>query len=82
MIRTQVYLDDNIYAQIQLRAKVLNQPAAVLVRQYLATGLKKNRKGKTASETFLGLAKIGKGVNKGPSDLATNLDDYLYGNKR
>ncbi len=82
MIRTQVYLNDDVYTQIQVQAQAQNQPAAALIRQYLALGIKKSVKRETARAAFLKLAKIGKGVKKGPADLALNLDDYLYGDKR
>ena len=80
MIRTQVYLPQNLYTQIQLRAAQANQPAAVLIRKYLTDGYKKNFKKGSAKEALLELARhAGKG---GPPDLATNHDDYLYGDKR
>ena len=85
MIRTQVYLDENIYTQIRLMAKQQGVPAAVLFRKYLSTGLKKNvAKRETASEALLKLAKraeLYKG-KKGPRDLSINHDYYLYGGKK
>lgn len=80
MIRTQVYLDENIYTQIRLQAQQANLPTAALVRKYIRVGMIKSAKKETARDAFLRLARhAGKG---GPRDLATHLDDYLYGDKK
>lgn len=80
MIRTQVYLDDDVYTQVRLLAQAQNQPAAAIIRKYIRAGVVKTKKKWNAREALLLLAKhAGKG---GPRDLATNLDDYLYGDKK
>lgn len=80
MIRTQVYLDDSVYTQIRLQAQQQNLPAAALVRKYIRAGMIKSVKKESAREAFLRLAKHA--VKGGPHDLATHLDDYLYGDKK
>ncbi len=80
MIRTQIYLDDDLYTQLRIQSQVQNMPTASLVRKYIRVGMIKSAKKQTARDAFLKLAKqAGKG---GPPDLATNLDDYLYGDKQ
>lgn len=80
MIRTQVYLDEDVYQQIRLQAQLQSQPAASLIRKYLRAGAVKSKKKWNAREALLLLAKhAGKG---GPADLSKNLDDYLYGDKK
>lgn len=74
MIRTQVYLTEDIYTRIQLAAKREQKKAAAIVRELLQKGLVKKKK-QTLGEALLELSKIGA---KGPRDLSTNHDTYLY----
>lgn len=76
MTRTQIYLPEDVYLQIKLTAKREGKPAAFLIRKYIVSGIKKGKK-TTAREALLGLVKLG---IKGPGDLSTRHDDYLYGN--
>jgi hypothetical protein len=75
MIRTQVYLPKSLYQLIQLKAEQAKKPAAQLVRELLEEGLRRQQR-ETAGEALLRLAKIG---GKGPADLSSRIDDYLYG---
>ena len=79
MIRTQVYLPDPLYKDIKLRAKLANKPAAALIREYIGKGIAEQQKADTsqADEGLMTLANLG--IRGGPSDLASNLDNYLYG---
>ena len=81
MTRTQVYLDDNAYIQAQLLARQMSVPTAALIRKYVNQGIKGDlNKRETASDSLMRIAKNAyKG--KGPTDLSTNHDDYLYGDK-
>ena len=81
MTRTQVYLDDNAYIQAQLLARQMSVPTAALIRKYVNQGIKGDlNKRETASDSLMRIAKHSyKG--KGPTDLSTNHDDYLYGDK-
>lgn len=76
MIRTQIYLPEEVYTQVKLVARKQGQPAAAVIRKYIVSGIKKGRK-MTAGEALLGLTKLG---IKGPGDLSTRHDEYLYGN--
>jgi predicted DNA-binding protein len=75
MIRTQVYLPKDIYQDIRLTAKKEKKPAAKLIRELLENALENKKQQANAGKALLELAKIG---GKGPRDLSTNLDKYLY----
>lgn len=76
MIRTQIYLPEDIYLQIKLVAQKESKSAASLIRNYVVSGIKKGKK-MTAREALLAIAKHAS--FKGPGDLSTRHDDYLYG---
>lgn len=80
MIRTQVYLDDDVYQQIRLQARLQNQPAASLIRRFLRVGLVREKKQRTLT-AGRALLRIAKTAVKGPRDLSRRHDDYLYGDK-
>lgn len=73
MIRTQVYLPDELYQNIKLVAKKEKKSAAQIVRRALERELEEKKQ--TVGEAFLELSKI---AAKGPKDLSTNHDKYLY----
>lgn len=73
MIRTQVYLPRTLYQQVQLVAKKDNKPAAQVVRELLTESLEQ-RSG-SIGKALLELTKI---RGKGPADLSTKIDKYLY----
>jgi hypothetical protein len=75
MIRTQIYVPKDLYQRIQLKAEQANKPAAQLVRELLEEGLRRRQR-ETAGDALLRLARIG---GKGPADLSSRIDDYLYG---
>lgn len=77
MIRTQVYLPDDLYKDMLLVSKMFNIKTSDLFR----AGLKKEIKNKLSKKKrtpFPLTNMIGKGGKGGPSDLAINLDYYLY----
>ena len=74
MIRTQVYLPEELYQNIKLVAKKEKKSAAHVVRRALEKGLVAE-KGETIGKALMELAKIGA---KGPKDLSENIDKYLY----
>ncbi|OGM68481.1 hypothetical protein A2975_03100 [Candidatus Woesebacteria bacterium RIFCSPLOWO2_01_FULL_44_14] len=78
MIRTQVYLPEDLYQELRLLARREEQPAAKVIRDLLKNGLKKRVKSKkrNAGDLLLEIAKIGA---RGPKDLSVNHDKYLYG---
>ena len=81
MIRTQVYLTEEQARDIKLRAKRERKHEAEVIRELLNQGLKTStsEKRESTGDALLRLAAIG---GKGPSDLSTCIDDYLYGDKR
>jgi len=79
MLRTQVYLPEELDRELKLLAKKENKAVAKLIRELLHDGLvKRKRRKKNAGDTLLEIAKL---VGKGPKDLSSNLFDYLYGKK-
>ncbi len=85
MIRTQVYLTDEQVRAIKLQSQSQHKPEAVVIRELVDQGLRASRS-KTRHATgqvLLDLAALGREYKlSGPSDLSTNLDDYLYGDKQ
>ncbi|OGD91179.1 hypothetical protein A3D07_04575 [Candidatus Curtissbacteria bacterium RIFCSPHIGHO2_02_FULL_42_15] len=79
MIRTQVYLPKDLYRNIDLIAKREKKPKAQVIRDTLEEGLKKKRTSKNAGHVLLEIAAMAKKYKwKGPKDLSTNHDKYLY----
>jgi hypothetical protein len=78
MIRTQVYLAEDQARDIKLRAKHENKHEAEVIRELLSEGMKKSasKAQESTGESLLRLAAIG---GKGPADLSSRVDDYLYG---
>lgn len=76
MIRTQIYLPEDLKSELELIAKRERKPVAEVVRRAVKREVK--RKGLTGGATLL---KIAAYAGKGPADLSTNLFDYLYGEK-
>ena len=78
MIRTQIYLPKELYQEIALRAKLEDKSKASIIREALSIKLKK-KKQQTVGQALLELAKLGKKLKaRGPRDLSTNHDKYLY----
>jgi metal-responsive CopG/Arc/MetJ family transcriptional regulator len=79
MIRTQVYLPEQLYKSIKLQARLEKKPAAQIIRDVLEEGIEAKKPTQTLGEALLGLAELGKKLNlSGPTDLSTNIDKYLY----
>ena len=85
MIRTQVYLTEEQSQTIKRRSQQEQKPEAEIIRELLDNGLvaSNTTKRKSTGETLIELATLGEKLGlKGPTDLSTNLDDYLYGDKK
>ena len=80
MIRTQVYLPDEVYHAIQGVAKRQRLSMAEKIREFLIQGLGFTKK---KPKSFLAaLRNISfKGNKNTPKDLSQNHDKYLYGKK-
>jgi hypothetical protein len=85
MIRTQVYLTEEQSKDIKQRALLEKRREADVIRELLDRGrrISQNSQYKTAGDALLALAKLGKKTRAtGPTDLSTNHNEYLYGNKQ
>ncbi len=79
MIRTQVYLDDQLHRDLMLLARLENKPMAEVTREILRTGVTRKKAIDTSGKgAMLAIAKMGL---KGGDDpyLSANIDHYLYG---
>lgn len=83
MQRTQIYLPDDLHQALKNEAKTRGVSFAHVVRLLISKehlnekGQKKQ--GKVLNKTAEGLLKIAGTTNKGPSDLGSRHDLYLYG---
>lgn len=77
MTRVQIYLPESLYFEYQMMAKWQNVPTAHVIRKALSDGVKKQKEFKTAREALLDIAKHAS--FKGPVNLSSRHDDYLYG---
>ena len=84
-IRTQVYLDSDVYQMIKVLAAQEGVKKSEMVRKVMRDGLEKvmkSRKKKNAGSGLLAMAMDAeKKKIKGPKDLSENMIDYLYGSK-
>ena len=76
MIRTQVYLPDDLYKDMLLASKTFGVKTSDLFRAGLRKEISHRMKNKKIVYPLTNM--IGKGGKGGPTDLATNLDYYLY----
>ena len=79
MIRTQIYLPKQLYENIKLQAKMADKPAAQVIREYIDKGMEAQQR-PAQKDGLMKLASLN--ITGGPKDLASNLDDYLYGDKK
>lgn len=75
MIRTQVYLPELIYQEVKIEAKKAKKATAAVLRELLEEGLKVKKHKSSIGKALLSLTSI---RAKGPRDLSTNIDKYLY----
>jgi hypothetical protein len=84
MNRTQVYLTDEQTRDIKTRARRERRRQADIIRDMLERGrlTSQGKRKETTGEALLRLAALGRQLGMtGPTDLSTNHDDYLYGDK-
>ena len=78
MIRTQIYLDEQLHRDLNLLARQEKESMAEVARNILKEGIKKRKKtdmsGKGTLQSLLIIKAKG-----GPRDLSRNIDYYLYG---
>lgn len=75
MIRTQIYIPYELHQAAKTIAKRKDESLAKVLRQFIARGIKEERKQlKPKSLSFL--TKLN--ITEGPKDLSSNMDKYLY----
>lgn len=81
MIRTQIYLPKELYREVAFTAKREKKTKATVIREALGKGLIKKGSKKNAGSVLLEIAVMAEKLKtKGPSNLSTNIDKYLYEN--
>jgi metal-responsive CopG/Arc/MetJ family transcriptional regulator len=79
MLKTYLYIPQHLNEKINVIAKAQKKSKAEVIRQALERGLKEER-GRSGAEALLDLVKFAKEQKiKGPRDLSTNHDYYLWG---
>lgn len=78
MIRTQVYIPDDIYRDLTLLAKFQKKNISQLIREGAREVLRKDAQTQRKNTKAWGKYFFGAGKG-GPKNLATNIDRYLYG---
>lgn len=80
MIRTQIYLPEELYQEVDLVAQRQKKPKAQIIREVLKEGLTKMNQKETIGEALGKLIAIGQKYTpkNAPTDLSINHDKYLY----
>ncbi|KKQ92708.1 MAG: hypothetical protein UU16_C0044G0010 [Candidatus Woesebacteria bacterium GW2011_GWA2_40_7] len=78
MVRTQVYIPDEQYSELQLMVAMGAGTFSELIREGINEIIKKKRKVKNIKKFDPWKDFVGKGPRGGPKDLSSNLDYYLY----
>lgn len=73
MIRTQIYLTEDLYQEVNLVAKKEKKATAQTIRELLETGIKSKK-----VDSGRGLTQLAQIKAKGPKDLSNKIDKYLY----
>ena len=76
MKRTQFYIPEGLYQQLEIEAKAEKRAIADLVRELLNSALKQRKK--TKKNIFADFAKL---AEVGPKDLSTNYKKFLFETK-
>lgn len=70
-----------LHQEVAFTAKREKKTKAAVIREALGMGLIKKRPKKNAGSVLLEIAKMAEKLKtKGPSNLSTNIDKYLYNN--
>lgn len=81
MLKTYLYIPEQLGQKIHLTAKTQNKSKAEVMRQALERGIiNLQQQGIASVQALFKIAEIGKRHKpKGPKDLSSNLDKYLWG---
>lgn len=80
MIRTQVYLPEDLHGQLMLLAKMQGTNYSSLVREGVSNVVGKKRQSRTFKNR--GAKFVGACPSGGPRNLSSRIDYYLYGEGR
>ena len=78
MVRKQIYITRELEQYIHVLAQKQNKPEAEVIRELVSKGLKTAPPSRQES-TGASLLRLAGIHGKGPADLSTRTDDYLYG---
>lgn len=76
MIRTQIYIPEDIHQATKFLAQEQRKSMAELLRSFITVGIIEEKKKKSKQRPLSSLAKLG--IKGGPKDLSKNIDKYLY----
>lgn len=76
MIRTQVYIPDELHQAAKTIAGRRKEPMAEVLRRFIAKGVREETQG-LKQKPLVDLARLK--ITGGPKDLSKNMDKYLYG---
>lgn len=76
MLRTQIYIPENIHQKVKIIANLQNKSMADLIRRLIIAGLIKEEK-RIKPKSLDAIAKLN--ITGGPKNLSSNMDKYLYG---
>lgn len=81
MLKTYLYLPDELNKKIHVAARIQKKSKAEVIRLALERGIDAvHHDGGDSARAFMQIAEIGKKFKiKGPKDLSTNMDYYLWG---
>jgi len=81
MIRTQIYLTQKQHLQLKKKAHLENSTISEQIRKIIEADMEKNMPEKFNSGSWLlSMAKKAEKMKfKGPKDMASSVDKYLYG---
>ena len=80
MLKTYLYVPDQLEEKINLTAKTQNKSKAEVIRQALEKGIiAMQHQGTASAQALLKIAEIGKKYNlTGPKDGSEKMDEYLW----
>lgn len=77
MVRTQIYLPEDLKLQLQAYAQREDVPVSEIIRRSVRKEI--NKKAKVNAGSML--LKLAAGAGRGPKDLSRNFFEYAYGKK-
>lgn len=75
MIRTQIYIPDELHQMAKYIARNKKEALASLLRGFIAKGVKEEKEN-LKTKPLSTLARLN--ITEGPRDLSSNMDKYLY----